>query len=221
MEKVALQLHSQNRSVIRGLVNKLRKGGLLPAELYGHKQANKHLAVNQIEFEKLFRKAGESTIIQLKIEDGGFHNVLVHDVQRHYLTNRPIHVDFYEVSMTERLKATVALEFMGDAAAVKALGGTLVRVLDQVEVECLPGDLPHNIEIDISKLATFEDVIKVSDLLVSDKVKMLTPLEELVAKVQPPRDVEAELAVPVVEDVSTVVVEKKTDKEAEEAVVES
>jgi large subunit ribosomal protein L25 len=106
--------------------------------------------------------------------------------------------------MTEKLTATVALEFVGESVAVKNLGGVLVKQLDEVEVESLPGDLPASIEVDISKLATLEDSIHVKDLSVSDKVKIVTDGEELVVKVQPPRDVEAELAEPIVEDVTKV-----------------
>jgi large subunit ribosomal protein L25 len=106
--------------------------------------------------------------------------------------------------MTEKLKAKVALEYVGESAAVKNLGGVLVRVLNEIEVECLPMDLPHNITVDIAKLAALTDSIHVKDLHVSDKVKILAGLDEIVAKVQPPRDVEAELSTPVVEDVSKV-----------------
>ena len=142
--------------------------------------------------------------MELLTGDGKTHPVLIQDVQIHYLTSRPIHADFYEVSMTEKLKAKVALEFTGEAPAVKTLGGILVKVLSEVEVECLPADLPHNIEVNIDILKTLQDSIHVKDLSVPSKVTILTNPDEMVAKVQPPRDVEAELAAPVVEDVSKV-----------------
>lgn len=142
--------------------------------------------------------------MDLVTEDGKTHPVLIHDVQIHYLTSAPIHVDFYEVSMTEKLKAMVVLEFIGEAPAVKTSGGILVKVLNEVEVECLPADLPHNIEVNQESLKTLQDEIHVKDLKVSAKVKILTDANELVIKVQPPRDVEAELSTPIVEDVSKV-----------------
>lgn len=182
---------------------KLRKEGMIPAIVYGHGKSTEHLAVSYSLFDKAFRKAGESTLINL-VSEGKSKNVIIQDVQRHYLTGKYIHVDFYEVSMTEKMHATVQLEFVGVSDAVKASSGTLVTVLHEVEVECLPADLPHNIEVDISVLKTFEDAIHVKDLKVSDKVEILTPHEEIVAKVNPPRDVEAELAAPIVEDVSKV-----------------
>lgn len=182
---------------------KLRKEGILPAVLYGHKVENQPLSLNAREFDKVLKKAGESTIVELATDDGKTHPVLIHDVQYHYLTSQPTHVDFYQVSMTEKLKAKVALEFVGEAPAVKTLGGILVKILSEVEVECLPADLPHNIPVNLEMLKTIADAIHVKDLPVPAKVKILTGADELVIKVQPPRDVEAELT-PVVEDISKV-----------------
>lgn len=216
MEK--LQLNAALRDIETTKPEKLRKMGRLPAVLYGHKIKNIHLSVDAREFDKILKKAGESTIVELHTEDGKTHPVLIHDVQSHYLKSIPTHVDFYEVSMTEKLTATVALEFIGESQAVKALGGVLVRVLNEVEVECLPADLPHNIQVNLESLKTLQDAIHAKDLQIPAKVKLLTDTAELVVKVQPPRDVEAELATPVVEDVSKVegaAEEKPAEEEAE------
>lgn len=212
MEK--FQIEAVTRDPKTSPSRKLQAQGQIPAELYGHGIPNLHLSINQNEFEKVLRKAGESTIIEIKAPDGSIHNVLIHDVQRHYLNSSPVHVDFYEVKMTEKLTAHVALEYLGESDAVKVLGGTLVKVLSEVEVECLPADLPHNLEVDISQLATFDNAILVRDLKVSDKVTIKTDLEETVAKVQPPRDVEAELKEEVPVDI-TEAVEGLKDKPAE------
>jgi len=192
MEKI--QIQSKTRDSKTDIVKKLRQQGMIPAELYGHNVPNVHLSLDQNTFEKVLRKAGESTIIELIDPDGKTRNVLIHDVQKHYLTSQPIHVDFYEVKMTEKLTATVELQFIGESKAVRELGGTLVKVLTEIEVECLPADLPSHIEVDISSLQTFDNDILVKDLKVSDKVTVKAEPEEMVAKVQPPRDVEAELA---------------------------
>src|SRR4051812_42268823 len=174
MEKFQIEAQVRDPQAINS--KKLDQQGLIPAELYGHGIANLHLSINKNAFEKMLRKAGESTIVEIKTPDG-LHNVLIHEVQKHYLNSTPIHVDFYEVKMTEKLTATVALEFEGESDAVKVLGGTLVKVLSEVEVECLPADLPHNIPVDISVLKTFEDSIIVKDLKVSDKVEIKTDLD--------------------------------------------
>lgn len=182
---------------------RLIKQGEIPAELYGHKLKNLHLSVNANEFARVLRAAGESTLIELVAEDGSRHNVLIHDIQKHFLTSRPIHADFYEVSMTEKLRARVALEYIGESRAVRDLGGVLIKALNDLEVECLPADLPHSIPVEISVLAEFGQTIHVKDLKVSDKVKVLTSGEEVVAKVQEPRAAEVEAEKPL-EDVSTV-----------------
>jgi large subunit ribosomal protein L25 len=201
MDKV--QLKAKVRETKQN-IKKLRSAGEVPAVLYGHNVKNISLAVKKAEFDKAFKKAGESTIVDLVTEDGKTHPVLIHDVQLHYLTSEPIHIDFYQVSMTEKLKAKVALEFLGESPAVKTQGGVLVKVLNEVEVQCLPADLPHNIPVDISSLVDFSHAIHVKDLKVSDKVQIMTPTEEVVIKVQPPRDVEAELTAPVTDEKAAV-----------------
>ncbi len=210
-----LQLKAQARDLKTTTPKSLRKQGLLPAVLYGHKIQNAALSVDLREFEKVLKKAGESTIVDLMTSDGKIHPVLIHEIQYHYLTSQPIHVDFYQVSMTEKLKAKVALEFVGESSAVKTLGGVLVKILSEIEVECLPADLPHNIPVSLEGLKTMENTIHVKDLVVSPKVKVLTNPDEMVVKVQPPRDVEAELAAPVVEDISKVEGAAEVKPEAE------
>jgi large subunit ribosomal protein L25 len=216
-----LELKSEPRDSSRGL-NRLRKQGKLPAVLYGHNIKNQGIMLNLADFEKVLKKAGESTVINLATGDGKTHPVLIHDVQNHYLTSKPIHVDFYEVSMTEKLKAEVSLEYTGESKAVKELGGVLVKVLNIVQVQCLAADLPHNIEVDITKLQTFTDTIHVRDLIIPAKVEMITPGEETVVKVQPPRDVEKELSAETpVEDVSAVVGAAETPAQGAEETKEA
>ena len=215
MEK--LKLKAEERDLKTNL-NKARKQGQIPAVLYGHKIKNQHLFVRQADFEKIFKKAGESTIIELETADKKIHPVLIQDVSQNYLTYNPDHVDFYEVDMTEKIRATVNLEFVGESAAIKNMGGTLVRVINYLEVECLPADLPHSFSVDISSLQTFEQSIHIKDLSIPEKVKILADLEDTVAKVQPPRT-EEELKTQVTEDISAVegAVEEKKEGEEDEA----
>lgn len=202
MEKLQLKVAIRNLKTDKA--GKMRKDGLLPAVLYGNKVTNLALSINAREFDKILKKAGESTIVELITDDGKTHPVLIHEFQRHYLTSAPTHVDFYQVSMTEKLKAKVALEFTGESKAVKQLGGILVKILNEVEVECLPADLPHNIVVNLEPLETLQDSVHVKNLIAPAKVKILTSGDEMIVKVQPPREVEAELTAPVVEDVSKV-----------------
>ena len=200
MEKI--ELKAQPRA--KELMKKLRNSGKIPAIVYGHGLKTEHLEVAYPEFEKAFRKAGESTLINLNIAGEKIRNVIIQDVQKHYLNGKYIHVDFYEVSMTEKMKARVPLEFIGVSKAVKENGGVLIQVINELEVECLPADLPHSITVDISGLNDFNAAVHVRDLHISAKVQVHADLNEVVVKVAPPRDVEAELATPVVEDISKV-----------------
>lgn len=187
MEQIEIQ--ATKREVLGKEVKKLRNAGQLPAVLYGHNVATQGIEMSEKDFLKALKQAGESTLVNLVV-DGKAQSVLIHDVQRHYLNDQPIHVDFYAVNMTEKLKVHVPLRFLGEAPAVKALGGTLVKNLSELEVECLPGDLPQYFEIDISKLNTFEDAIRVSDVKVSNKVAVLAPPDEVIVTVAPPRSEE-------------------------------
>lgn len=191
MEKLQLKVENRDAKLNPSAI---RRQGKMPAVVYGNKQTPKSLSVLQNEFEKVLRKAGESTLVELMFDDGSVKNVLIHDLERDPVKHSPIHADFLEVNMTEKLKANVTLEFTGEALAVKALGGTLMKQLDAVEVECLPKDLPHSLVVDISALENFEDSILVGSIKSPSGVVILTDANELVAKVQPPRDVEAELA---------------------------
>jgi large subunit ribosomal protein L25 len=181
-----ITINATKRSISGKSVKQLRKAGKIPAVVYGHNVKAENIELSENEFVKAFKKAGESTIVNLSLE-GKTHPVLIHDVHNHYLRDNPIHVDFYAVNMSEKLKATVAIHFVGESAAVKALGGTLAKNLSEVEVECLPADLPSHFEVDIAGLKTFDDIIRVSDLKVSDKVEILANPEEVIVVVNPPR----------------------------------
>lgn len=190
MEKLKLTAKIRNPKLEHS--QKILKNGEIPAEFYGKHTNNAHLKVNSIEFEKVFKKAGESTLVDLVLPDGKNATVLIHDIQRHYLNSNIIHIDFLAVSMTEKLHAKVALEYTGESPAVKALGGVLVKMLSEIEVECLPADLPNKLQADISALKEFSDSLHVKDIRVPANVKIVTPLTEMLAKVQPPRNIEAE-----------------------------
>ena len=217
MQKI--QLNAKSRD-LKEQNQVLRKQGTIPAVLYGHNVKNQNLSVNAVEFEKALKLAGESTIVDLVV-DGKTHPVLIQDVQLDNLSYRPMHADFYQVSMTEKLKANVVIEFVGESPAVKTLGGVLFKQISEIQVECLPADLPHNVVVDISSLKTFADSIYVKDLKFGDKVKVLSSEEEVVAKVQPPRDVEKELAPAVTDEKAAVeAVVAATDAEKQKAAAE-
>jgi len=170
-----------------------RKQGFIPAILYGHKIKNITLLVKDQDFEKIYKEAGESTLIKLKISDDKDESskkdraVLIHEVAKDPVSDRAIHIDFQQVRMDKVITVEVSLVFVGQSEAVESDNGVLIKSIQAIEVEALPQDLPHEIEIDISSLKTFDDSIYVKDLKLSDKVKVTVNPDDLIASVIPPR----------------------------------
>jgi large subunit ribosomal protein L25 len=186
MDKVVIK--SQARE--EGLAKNLRKKGLLPVVVYGQGKKTLSLMIDRVEFEKAYREAGTSQIIDLEIEGASKKNVLVHQVDHHPVSGLVTHVDFYEISMKEKITTEVPLVYTGDSAAVIEMSGTLTTNKDAIEVECLPGDLPHEIVVDISSLTDFDSAIHVSDIKVGEGVEIKNAPEEVIASVEPPRSEE-------------------------------
>jgi len=181
------------KAQVRELNEKL-EADILPAVLYGKEVENKSLKLNRIEFDKLFAQAGESNLIDLDFGDGAV-KVLVKDLQRDVIKDTISHVDFYQVNMKEKVHAEVTFNFIGESKAVKELGGIFTNELDSVEIECMPSDLIDHIDIDISVLETFEEVIRVSDLKVPDSLRITNDPSNVVATVIAPRIIEEEAPV--------------------------
>lgn len=210
-----INLKSKTRDIVGKGIKRMRKEGLIPAVIYGHKVASQSLWVNFKEFGKVYKEAGESTIVELDIDEKKKVNVLIHDIQKNPITDNISHIDFFQIRMDEKIETEIPLEFTGEAPAVKELGGVLIKTTDAISIKCLPADLPKNIEVDISVLKTFDDNISIADLKISDKVQVLVDLKTIVASVAPPRSDEemARLDEKVEEDVSKVEgVVKETDK---------
>lgn len=201
----AITLKAEIRTALGKKADKLRTQDLIPAVMYGNKIAAQNLAVNYTEFKRVYSKAGESSLVELELE-GKKHNVLIHDIQLAPMSGKVSHIDFFQVNMKEEVETEIPLEFVGEAAAVKALGGVLVKNMDAIAVKCLPSDLPEKYEIDLSALATFDDVIAVKDLKVSDKIEIMLDGETVIAMVSEPRSEEslAQLDSKVEADVSKV-----------------
>jgi large subunit ribosomal protein L25 len=201
------------REKMRGQVKSLLEGGFIPAELYGHGIPNVHISVPAKEFGKIFKEAGENTVVTLVI-GAQKHPVLIHNVQRNFLTGDLIHIDFYQVNMKEAIVAKIPLEFIGDAPAVREQGATVNKSMLELEVEALPNDLPHRLTVDISTLDEMNKSIYVRDIVVPAGVKILVDPETAVATATPPA---AEEVVVEPIDISAVKVEaeeKKAERQA-------
>lgn len=213
-------LKAEARTEMGRKTNAIRAEGKVPAVLYGFGTEPTIITVDNVAFVKALAAAGESTIVDLDVS-GTVHPVLIADVQRNPLTTFVTHVDFRRVDMSKKIEAKIPLVLSGISSAVKDLGGTLIQSLEDLEVECLPNALVHDITVSITSLKTFEDVIRVSDLTIPSGMEVKTPVETAIASVQPPRS-EAEMAAldaAVDADVSKVEVlkEKKAEEGAEGA----
>jgi large subunit ribosomal protein L25 len=189
----------------------LRKEGVLPAVVYGRSEESTPIAIDRKQFEKVFRAAGESTVIVLK-GLGGDKNALINEVDFDPVSGEPIHADFYAIEKGQKVTVSVPLEFEGTSPAVKDLGGILVKVMHELEIECDPTELPHSIHVDVSKLATLEDQIKIKDLTLPKSAKVSIDSDEVVAMIDVAKE-EVEAA-PV--DISAIEISEERGKKPEE-----
>lgn len=185
MEKIKLE--AKKRAERGRKVKQGRAKGMIPAVVYGKGVPSESLWVKILDFKRLIKKAGESTLISLEIDGKNDRNVIIYEIQKDPVSDVYSHIDFFQVKMDEKIKTEVELVFVGESAAVKEAGGVLVKNLDKIEVECLPADLPSSIEVDITPIKTFDDYIYVKDLQIGKGVEIKLDLETVVALVAPPR----------------------------------
>lgn len=177
----------EKRTITGKKLSAERKAGRLPVVVYGPKEKAGSYFVSALQFAKVYQEAGESSIITLQ-SGGEEKDSLIHEVSVHPVTGVPIHADFYVIEKGKKLQVSVPLEFVGVSPAVKSLSGVLVKVMHELEIEAMPRALPHNLAVDISKLATFEDQIHVSDIKLPEGVVALADPEEVVALVAEPKE---------------------------------
>lgn len=179
-------LTAQRRETLGRKVKQLRREGILPANVYGKKVKSQALQVALSDFKKVFSEVGETGLVDLKT-NGQARPVLIHNVQKDPVTDEPLHADFLQVDLKEKVSATVPIEFAGEAPAEKTGEGIVVEQITEVEVEALPTDLPDKITVDISGLEKVDDAIHVKDLNVDrSKVELKENPESIVVNVAPP-----------------------------------
>lgn len=175
-----VQLEAPARAEANGQAKKIIASGFIPAVVYGAGQANVNIKVKRHDFDKAFKLAGEFNLIDLVVTGGREIKVIVKEVQKDGLTDKIIHVDFYQVDMAKKITTEIPLNFIGEAKAIKDLGGTLVKNMDAVEVRCLPGDLVSQIDVDISNLDNFDQFIRLHDLTMPAGVELAQETNEAV-----------------------------------------
>jgi large subunit ribosomal protein L25 len=185
-----LELRAQTRTLFGRNAKKLRREGLIPATLYGPKTEAMSLQVPERELMTVLDEAGTNRLIALLVDDGNKpRRILARDVQRDVITQSLLHVDLYEVVMTEKITADIPIALTGESPGAVKKQGLLVRGLDSIEVHCLPDRLGETIEVDISVLEEKDQAILVQDLVVGEGIEILTNPEEVVVQLLPLKEV--------------------------------
>ena len=170
MQKVVLK--ATKREVLGKKVGALRRAGNLPAVLYGHRIETTPITLDAHEAALRLSHLTTSSLVMVDLE-GTEYPALVREKQKDYLKNRLLHVDFQVISMTEKVTTKVGIELTGTAPVVKGFSAVIVTVLSELEIECMPQDLPARVVIDISGLTEIGAAIHVRDVVISDKVQIL------------------------------------------------
>lgn len=187
-----ITLKSEKRELFGRKVKRLRKIGLIPASIFGNKIKSHSITVNAKEFAEVFKKAGETQLIDLEGK-----SVLVSNLQKDPISDDVIHVDFRQVDLKEKIEAKVPVEVVGESPAEKQNLGTVVQQIHEIEVEALPADLPEKITVDATLLVEVDQAVYVKDLKLEKNVEIMTDREMIVVKVEPPTKEEVVEVAPV------------------------
>jgi large subunit ribosomal protein L25 len=221
-KKEKIKLTVEKRKIIGRKTKTLRREGILPANIYGKKEKSLSVQLEAKSFLPVFKEVGETGLIELKVADEKeARPVLIHNVQFHPVDETPLHVDFYQVDLKEKVTTKVPVELIGESPAVKDKIGILIQPLSEVEVEALPADLPEKIEVNISGLKAINDAVAVSDVKLPEGVKVLTEGKEVLAKIEPLAKEEEVVAPPPSEEVSAEEVPTGEEVPPEETIVET
>jgi large subunit ribosomal protein L25 len=185
-------LAAEPRAIVGKKTKRLRKAGIIPANIYGHKQDSMAIQVNAEAFELLRRKRSLRNIISLDIPGKQEpETVLVRRVQIHSVTNKILHIDFSRVNMQERIEVKIPLHFTGEAPGIKIHSGVLLRLLEALPVTCKAADITEALEVDISTLTEIESALHARDIKLPEGYELAVDPGELIAKIAPPRAVAA------------------------------
>lgn len=192
-------LKAEERKILGKKIKVLRREGILPGNVYGKGLSSIALQVQLADFEKVHKEVGDTGLIELEL-NGNHHPVLVKNLQMNYQSRTPLHADFYQVNMKEKVKATVPVVIVGEPKAVAEKVGILLQPLSEVEIEALPDHLAENIEVNVEHLAALDEQITVGDLKAPEGVAILTDPSQTVVKIaelvapEPEPEPEAEAA---------------------------
>ncbi len=209
-------LKAQKRDLVGSKVKNLRKSGITPAVVFGKSVDSLALAVNAVEFLKIYRQAGETSLIWLKVDDEAKERpTLIKSMSFGPVKNEVLNIDFHQVNLKEKVTAFVPVELIGESELIHSGQAILSQNLNEIEVECLPTDIPEKFEIDTSLLKEIGDSLKVSDIKASTDVEIKTDLDSIVVSLSEPQKEEEPLDTAVAET-EVAGEEKKTEDSATE-----
>ncbi|HVS49390.1 MAG TPA: 50S ribosomal protein L25, partial [Candidatus Dormibacteraeota bacterium] len=191
-----MQLKASTRELLGKRSRRLHGQGKLAAVVYGHNTKPTPLTLDRLEFQKVFVKSGRTHLVDLVVDGGRTEKVLVREIQTHPRRLGPIHVDFYQVNLEEKITVEVPVHLVGESAAVKRGDADVLQPIHVLRVECLPSDIPAAFEVDLTPLEEIESELRVSDLSVPKGVTVLLDPEELVVKIVHKREMKVEEEVP-------------------------
>ena len=191
-----MQLKAAPRQPLGKRSRRMLREGKLPAIVYGHNTEATAITLDKLEFQKVFVKSGRTHLVDLILDGDRTEKVLVREIQTHPRRLGPIHVDFYQVNLQEKIEVEVPVRLVGESAPVKSGDGDVLQPMHSIRVECLPSDIPESFEVDISSLEEIEAELRVSDIKVPSGVTVLDSPEELVVKIVHKRELKVEEEVP-------------------------
>lgn len=213
------QLNAETREMLGKKVRRLRRAGLLPATVYGYNMAPISIQVNAHEFLSVLRHSGRAQLIDLTVDGGTARPVFIKQTSIDAKRNQFVHIEFYQANMRVLMTSRIPLHFIGESPAVKD-GGIFLPVLDHVDLESLPDNVPgEGINVDISSITEINGLIHAGDLAIPENCTLLTPADEVVAKVNPP--VAEEVLEEAVADTEPLAAELGGESEGADAVPES
>ncbi len=182
MEQIELQ--ATNREILGRKVRFLRRQGIIPVHVFGHSIESLALQCDAAQFQQVLAQAGKTRLISLKLDKAKRpRNVVVREIQRDPLTGELLHVDFYQVRMEEKIKVEVPIVLVGEAPALKSKENMLLHELNSLTIECLPGQIPANVTVDLSSLIEVEQAIRVKDIVLDEGITVLDDPEHIVGKI--------------------------------------
>jgi len=194
-----LQLKASPRQPLGKRSRRMLREGKLPAIVYGHNTEATPITLDRLEFQKVFIKSGRTHLVDLVLDGDRTEKVLVREIQTHPRRLGPIHVDFYQVNLEEKIQVEVPVHLTGESAPVKRGDADILQPLHTIRVECLPSDIPASFEVDVTPLEEIEMELRVSDIPVPKNVTLLEDADELVVKIVHKRELKVEEEIPAAE----------------------